>query len=109
MTATCFCCRSVALLIAVIAFLASGTPASAQTRLRPYAGGSVGSFSVSADASMDGRSPAGLFGGWRYRSTSTRRFEVGFRPITFTRSYTGGSACRSRRRVRRERRSSVWA
>jgi hypothetical protein len=81
-------CRSAACLIAVLALLASGTPAHGQT-LRAYAGGSLGRFSVSAD-DVDGQSVAGgLFGGLALSKHVDAEFEVAFPTDTFTRSYTG--------------------
>jgi hypothetical protein len=81
--------RSFAVLIAVLAFLARGTPANGQTRLRPYAGGSISSFSVSGDE-VDGRSVAGgLFAGLALSKYIDAEFEVAFPTDTFTRSYTG--------------------
>ena len=47
----------------VVTAILAAAPATAQSRFRPYAGASIGSFSVSADQ-VDGRSLAGgLFGG----------------------------------------------
>jgi hypothetical protein len=77
---------SVALLIA---FLAFAIPAHAQAGLRPYVGGSLGSFSVSAD-DVEGRSAAGgIVGGLALSRYVDAEFEVVFPADTFTRSYTG--------------------
>jgi hypothetical protein len=77
---------SVALLIA---FLAFAIPAHAQSGLGPYVGGSLGSFSVSAD-DVEGRSAAGgIVGGLALSRYVDAEFEVAFPTDTFTRSYTG--------------------
>jgi len=71
------------------AILAADTPASAQTRLRPYAGGSISNFSVSAD-DVDGRSvAAGLFGGVALSKYVDAEAELVLPADPFTRSYTG--------------------
>ena len=75
----------------LIAILAGGTPASAQTRLRLYAGASVGSVSVSADE-VDGRSIAGgIFGGLSLSKYVDAEVELVLPADSFTRSYTGMS------------------
>jgi hypothetical protein len=79
---------SVALLTAL---LASKTPATAQTGLRPYVGGSVGSFSVSADEVDGGSATGGLVGGVAISKYVDVEFEAVFPADTFTRSYTGMS------------------
>ena len=80
--------RPAACLIAVLALLATGTPANGQI-LRAYAGASLGSFSVHADE-VDGRSIAGgLFGGMALSKYVDAEFEIAFPTDTFTRSYTG--------------------
>lgn len=73
----------------VIAFLAGSIPAHAQSGLRPYVGGSLGSFSVSAD-DVEGRSVAGgIVGGLALSRYVDAEFEVAFPTDTFTRSHTG--------------------
>ena len=73
------------------AFLAGTTHANAQSGLRPYVGGSLGAFSVSADE-VDGRSvAAGFFGGLAVAKHVDVEFEASFPADTFTRSYTGVS------------------
>ncbi len=90
------------------AVLASAGPASAQTGPRLYAGASIGTFSVSADA-VDGASvAAGLFGGVALSKFVDAEIEVSFRPIR-SHGHTPARASRSHRRARRERRSSVSA
>jgi Outer membrane protein beta-barrel domain len=75
----------------LIAFLACTAPANAQTGLHPYVGGSLGSFSVSADE-VDGRSVAGgFYGGLAVGKYVDVELEVAFPTDTFTRSYTGVS------------------
>jgi hypothetical protein len=82
---------SVACIAFVTAIMAAGTSASAQTRSRLYAGGSIGSFSVSADA-VKGRSVAGaLFGGIALSKFVDAEIEVVLPADLFTRSYTGPS------------------
>lgn len=79
---------SAALLTAI---LAAETPASAQTRLRPYAGGSISNFSVSGD-DVDGRSVAGgLFGGISLAKYVDAEIELVLPADPFTRSYTATS------------------
>jgi hypothetical protein len=64
-------------------------PASAQTGLRPYVGGSVGGFSVSADH-VDGRSVAGgLVGGISLSRYVDAEIELVVPAHPFTRSYEG--------------------
>lgn len=71
--------------------LAGASPAGAQSGLRPYAGGSVGSFSVSADA-VEGSSVAGgFFAGVALAKYADVEFEVVVPASTFTRTYTGTS------------------
>jgi len=81
----------VALVSAIIlaACVAGVAPASAQSRLRPYVGGSLGSFSISADQVDGGSAAAGLFGGVALSRYVDAEFEVVLPADTFTRSYTG--------------------
>jgi hypothetical protein len=81
----------VALVCAAILALqvAGAAHASAQSRLRPYVGGSLGSFSVSADEVDGGSAAAGLFGGVALSRYVDAEFEVMLPAETFTRSYTG--------------------
>jgi hypothetical protein len=72
-------------------FLAGSSPASAQTGLRPYVGGSLGSFSVSADEVDGGSVAGGLLGGVALSRYVDAEFEVVLPASTFTRSYTGVS------------------
>ena len=96
---------SVALLVA---FLAGAMPAHAQSGLRPYVGGSLGSFSVSAD-DVEGRSVAGgIVGGLALSSTWTPNSRSPFQP-THSLGRTPASASRSLRRALHVRRSSDWA
>ena len=75
---------------AVTAFL-TVAPAVAQTRFHPYAGASVGSFSVSADE-VDGRAvSSGFFGGVSLAKYVDLDVEFVLPADTFTRSYTGPS------------------
>ena len=71
------------------AYMAGAAPASAQTRFRPYVGGSLGSFSVSADEVEGGSVAGGLFGGIALSKYVDVEFEVVLPADTFTRSYTG--------------------
>ena len=85
--------RRVSLFSAVLlmTIVAAETPAVAQMRFRPYAGASVGSFSISADE-VDGRSvAAGFFGGFSVSRYVDAELEVTLPAGTFTRSYTGPS------------------
>jgi Outer membrane protein beta-barrel domain len=73
----------------LIAFLAAATAANAQSSLRPYVGGSLGSFSVSAD-DVEGRSVAGgIVGGLALSRYVDAEFEAAFPTDTFTRTHTG--------------------
>ena len=75
----------------VVTAILAAAPATAQSRLHPYAGASVGSFSVSADE-VDGRSAAGgLFGGVSLAKYVDLDAEFVLPADTFTRSYTGPS------------------
>ena len=82
--------RHVYVLVAgVVTAILAAAPATAQSRFRPYAGASIGSFSVSADQ-VDGRSLAGgLFGGVSLAKHVDLDVEFVFPADTFTRSYTG--------------------
>jgi Outer membrane protein beta-barrel domain len=77
---------SAAILTACVAGVA---PAGAQSRLRPYVGGSLGSFSVSADEVDGGSIAGGLFGGVALSRYIDAELEVVLPAETFTRSYTG--------------------
>lgn len=82
---------SVACITLLTAVMAAGMPASAQTGSRLYAGGSIGSFSVSAD-DVDGRSVAGaFFGGIALSKFVDAEIELVLPANPFTRSYTGPS------------------
>jgi hypothetical protein len=75
-----------ALAIALIGF---GTTVHAQPASRFYAGGSLGTFSVSADE-VDGRSAAGsFFGGVAISRFVDGEVELALPTDTFTRSYSG--------------------
>ena len=75
----------------VVTAILTVAPAVAQTRFHPYAGASVGSFSVSADE-VDGRSVSGgLFGGVSLAKYVDLDVEFVLPADTFTRSYTGPS------------------
>ena len=75
----------------LIAVLADAPPAGAQSGLRPYAGGSVGNFSVSADEA-DGRSASGgFFAGVALGKYVDVEFDVVVPTHSFTRTYTGTS------------------
>ena len=63
----------------------------AQTSLRPYAGGSVGQFSVSADEVEGGSVAGGLFGGMAFSKYLDAELELVFPADPFTRSYVGTS------------------
>ena len=84
--------RHVYVLVAgVVSAILTDAPAVAQTRFDPYAGASVGSFSVSADE-VDGRSVSGgLFGGVSLAKYVDLDVEFVLPADTFTRSYTGPS------------------
>jgi Outer membrane protein beta-barrel domain len=74
----------------VAAILAGAMPAGAQTS-RLYAGGSLGSFSVSADL-VEGRSVAGgVFAGIALSKYVDAEVEIVLPADPFTRSYTGTS------------------
>jgi hypothetical protein len=79
---------SIGLLIAV---LADASPAGAQSGLRPYAGGSVGSFSVSADEAEGRSASGGLFTGVALAKYVDVEFDLVFPASSFTRTYTGAS------------------
>jgi hypothetical protein len=82
---------SVVSAVLLVGVLAVGAPAGAQTRSRLYAGASIGSFSVSADA-VDGRSVAGgVFGGVALSKYIDAEIEFVLPASDFTRSYTGTS------------------
>jgi hypothetical protein len=79
------------LVAAVVTAILAAAPATAQSRFHPYAGASVGSFSVSTDE-VDGRSVAGgLFGGVSLAKYVDLDVEFVLPADTFTRSYTGPS------------------
>ncbi len=84
--------RHVYVLVAgVVTAILATAPATAQSRFHPYAGASVGSFSVRADE-VDGRSVAGgLFGGVSLTKYVDLEGELVLPFDTFTRSYTGPS------------------
>jgi opacity protein-like surface antigen len=85
------CRRYVLVAAAVVTAILAAAPAAAQSRFQPYAGASIGSFSVSADE-VDGRSVAGgLFGGMSLGTYVDLDVEVVLPADTFTRSYTGPS------------------
>jgi hypothetical protein len=74
---------------AIVCALAA--PAHAQTRFRPYVGGSIGLFSVDADE-VDGRSVApALVGGIAVSRFVDVEVEATFPTSTFRRSHTGPS------------------
>lgn len=79
---------SVAVLTTV---LAAAGPANAQARLRPYAGASIGNFSVSADEVDGGSVAGGLFAGLALSRYVDAELEVVLPADPFTRSYTGPS------------------
>ena len=79
---------SIGLLIVV---LAGASPAGAQSGLRPYAGGSVGSFSVSADEVEGTSASVGFLAGIALAKYVDFEFEVVVPTSTFTRTYTGAS------------------
>ena len=84
----------------LMAVLADASPAGAQSGLRPYAGGSVGNFSVSADEAEAVRPRAVSSPASRWRSTSTSS-STSSSSHSFTRTYTGASvsfALQARRR-----------
>jgi hypothetical protein len=81
----------VACITLLTAIMAVGMPASAQTGSRLYAGGSIGSFSVSGDV-VKGSSVAGaLFGGIALSKFVDAEMEVVLPANPFARSYTGQS------------------
>ena len=79
---------SIGLLIVV---LAGASPAGAQSGLRPYAGGSVGSFSVSADEVEGTSASVGFLAGVALAKYVDFEFDVVVPTSTFTRTYTGTS------------------
>jgi hypothetical protein len=82
--------RTAWILAAVLAaHVAGAAPASAQTGVRPYFGGSLGNFSVSADQVEGGAVAGGLFGGIALSKYVDVELEVVLPADTFTRSYTG--------------------
>ena len=82
--------RHVYVLVAgVVTAILAAAPATAQSRFHPYAGASIGSFSVTADQ-VDGRSLAGgLFGGFSLAKHVDLDVEFVLPADTFTRLYTG--------------------
>lgn len=66
----------------------TAAPAVAQARFRPYAGGSIGSFSVTADQVDDRSLAGGLFGGVSLAKHVDLDVEFVLPADTFTRSYT---------------------
>lgn len=75
----------------VVGVLAGASPAGAQTGLRAYAGGGVGSFSVSADEVEGTSVSGGFFGGVALAKYLDLEFEVVVPASPFTRTYTGTS------------------
>ena len=71
--------------------LAGASPARAQSGLRPYVGGSAGSFSVSADEVEGTSVSGGVFGGVALAKYVDVEFDVVFPATSFTRTYTGTS------------------
>ena len=77
--------------ILLVAIVASRASTMAQTSLRPYVGGSVGHFSVSADQVDGGSVAGGLFGGIALSRYVDAELELVFPADPFTRSYAGTS------------------
>ena len=75
----------------LIAVLADAPPAGAQSSLRPYAGGSVGNFSVSADEAEGRSASGGFFAGVALAKYVDVEFDVVVPASSFTRTYTGTS------------------
>jgi outer membrane protein with beta-barrel domain len=82
--------RLVAVLVAAaVLSLVSTASASAQSRLRPYAGASLGSIDVDSD-DVDGRSASmGFVAGVTVSRYVDLEFEAGFPASGFTRTFTG--------------------
>jgi hypothetical protein len=74
-----------------IALLACASPAGAQSGLRPYAGGSVGTFAVSADEAEGTSASGGFFAGVALAKYADVELDVVVPTSSFTRSYTGTS------------------
>jgi hypothetical protein len=75
----------------LVGVLTGASPAGAQSGLRPYAGGSVGSFSVSADEVEGTSVSGGVFVGVALARYVGVEFDVVLPASTFTRTYTGTS------------------
>ena len=87
----------------LIAVLAGAPPAGAQSGLRPYAGGSVGNFSVSADAAEGKSASGGFFAGVALSKLVDAEIRAhALRPIR-SHGHTPAEASRSHRPARRER------
>ncbi len=75
----------------VTAIVAVASPANGQTGLRPYAGGSVGGFSVSADEAEGTSASGGFFAGVALAKYVDVEFDVVVPASSFTRTYTVAS------------------